>query len=155
MEQGLIDELYFRKFRYGSGGGGGGDKYTTFTGSLIQFTAPKAHAFKSVKVFLEESASGYTEVSVYLEEEYDAYAEPIATVVFPYRIYGGSFDLISGIGEDENGNQFTAASETLFTLQGNNIIWSDGDSLSVEAIGTTYPSDIVGIGIVGTMILKS
>lgn len=38
--------------------GGGTDTYTTFTGSLIQFTAPKAHAFKSFSFTIEPQQSG-------------------------------------------------------------------------------------------------
>lgn len=38
MEKALADEMYFRRFRYGSGGGGG-DPLITLNGTLVRFTS--------------------------------------------------------------------------------------------------------------------
>lgn len=109
--------------------------WQTFTGDPLQFAAPKAHTLKSVKVSFEASEDGYTGANVYLEDEYDASAVPVATVTFHTTIYGGWFDFISGTGEDENGEAFTATATEITCLQDLNTIWTDGTNLSVEARG--------------------
>ena len=122
-------------YLYNWANGGGMPDWQTFVGNPLQFDAPKAHTLKSVKVSFEASEDGYTGANVYLEDEYDASAVPVATVTFHTTIYGGWFDFISGAGEDENGEAFTATATEITCLQDLNTIWTDGTNLSVEARG--------------------
>ena len=69
---------------------------------------------------------------------YEAYTAPTQyTALLGRTIYGGTADIITGEGEDENGNAFTFTPITAETALGVNNFWADeGDS------DVTYRADI-------------
>ena len=131
-----------------------GGTYNTFTGSIARFLSPSSKPVKSIVCNIEPAQSGVSSVSIYLANEYDVSEAPIATITLPYTIYGGTVDVISGVGTDEDGNQFTVTPVQIDTLVGQNTLWSDADSVTVTVEGAIYNGNVVGIGLVGSMVLK-
>ena len=69
---------------------------------------------------------------------YEPYETPTQyTASLGRTIYGGTADIVTGEGEDENGNAFTFTPITADTALGSNNFWADeGDS------DVTYRADI-------------
>ena len=84
---------------------------------------------------------------------YEAYTAPTtATASLGRTIYGGTVDIITGEGEDENGNAFTFTPIQADTELGTNNFWADeGDSdVTYRSSGTVTP-----VPVVPTLITKS
>ena len=66
----------------------------------------------------------------YPYEEYKA--TEITSQTFGAVVYGGYYDLISGTGEDGNGNPITGTPENVKINSGYNFIWSNGDDVEIS-----------------------
>ena len=147
----------------GSGITGGSGSWDTITGNPVTFSAKRSAPLKSLKVALSYDANGITGTEIWIEDEYDPTADPTLSVTFPTTIYGGEYDAISGVltstyaadgTELANPVTYQLSGNAIYTLDGENVIWSSADTVTV-VVGYVdkkeYP--IVGYGQADYMIL--